>query len=69
MIEIFKTDVSDLHSAGQIIQKLYDLFPHCRINFDLSDDDNILRVEGHHFPIEDIREFVMKEGHFCELLS
>lgn len=69
MIEIFKTDVSDQQVAGFIIRKLSSKFPHCRINFDLQDEDNILRVEGHHFHIDDIRISLAEEGFQCELLS
>lgn len=46
MVEVFKTNVQCLEDARRVLQKLAVHFPEHRINFDLTDCDNILRVEG-----------------------
>lgn len=45
MIEVFKTNVREIDVSQQIIQRLLEHFPNWKINFDLSDCDNILRIE------------------------
>ena len=46
MIEIFKTNVQNKTQARQVVYSLRELFTEARINFDLTDCDKILRVEG-----------------------
>tara|TARA_R110002124_G_scaffold274893_3_gene444972 strand:- start:952 stop:1218 length:267 start_codon:yes stop_codon:yes gene_type:complete len=46
VIEVFKTNVGDTLQADKILQRLNELFPNHKINFDLEDCDNILRVES-----------------------
>jgi hypothetical protein len=46
MVEVFKTNVRSIRKAKLIIQKLAEEFPTHKINFDLSDCDKILRVQG-----------------------
>ena len=46
MVEVFKTNVQSTREAKRIIQKLAEEFPKHKINFDLSDCDRILRVQG-----------------------
>ena len=46
MIEIFKTNVQNKTQARSILNLLKSSFTEARINFDLSDCDKILRVEG-----------------------
>lgn len=45
-LEIFKTNVTTLSEADEVLKNLRMYFPSCRINFDLHDCDRILRVEG-----------------------
>lgn len=45
-IEIFRTDVIDSAQADICTLILSHHFPRTHINFDLEDNDNILRVEG-----------------------
>ena len=52
MVEVFKTNVQEDKQSQMLMEKLSYHFPHCRINFDLEDCDNILRVEGDDIPIE-----------------
>ncbi|PWJ58054.1 hypothetical protein CLV98_105236 [Dyadobacter jejuensis] len=46
IIEVFKTNVMDGKQAEKIIRRLNVFFPKHKINFDLEDCDNILRVES-----------------------
>jgi len=46
MVEVFKTNVQEAGHSETMIQKLLEHFPQCKINFDLEDCDNILRVDG-----------------------
>lgn len=46
MIEIFKTNVREKNEADEIVSFLLKRNPGFKINFDLEDCDNILRIEG-----------------------
>jgi hypothetical protein len=52
--EIFKTSVQETEEATKIIKLLLAYFPHYKINFDLSDCDNILRIEAMYGDIDEI---------------
>jgi hypothetical protein len=69
MVEVFKTDVEQVNVANQIIQKLLEYFPESKINFDLDDCDNILRVEGKIICIERIIEVMNSNGFHCIILN
>jgi hypothetical protein len=45
MVEVFKTNVKDLHHADWLVDRIHRTFPGYRANFDLDDCDRILRVE------------------------
>jgi hypothetical protein len=69
MVEVFKTNVSEVEKSNIIFQKLHKYFPENKINFDLEDCDKILRVEGNTILSEKIIEILKEEGHFCEILD
>lgn len=69
MVEVFKTNVSEVEKSNIIFQKLHKHFPENKINFDLEDCDKILRVEGNTILSEKIIEILKEEGHFCEILD
>lgn len=46
MIEIFATSVETEEQAGIVLKYLQEGYPTYKINFDLEDCDNILRVEN-----------------------
>ena len=46
MVEVFKTNITKQKQSKQIIEKLNQTFPKYKINFDLEDCDNILRIEN-----------------------
>ncbi|WP_286862370.1 MULTISPECIES: methyltransferase type 11 [Sphingobacterium] len=67
-VEIFKTNVCKYREAQQIVTTLLGLFSAYKINFDLDDDENILRIESSQSDIDASR--VMKQmfdwGYECE---
>jgi hypothetical protein len=64
MIKVFKTDVQCAAEAENIINDLLQKHPGFRINFDLADEDKILRVEGAFFKAGDIIDCLKKYGHY-----
>ena len=69
MVEIFKTNVDDHTQAQAIINLLNHHFPAFTINFDLHDNDKILRVKGEAIPVNKIVEIVSANGIFCSVLN
>ena len=69
MVEVFKTNVRSTRKAKLIIQKLAEEFPHHKINFDLSDCDRILRVQGNDILERKIISIVTSLNHDCEILQ
>ena len=70
IVQVFKTDVQDHATATRIVHFLQLHFYDSRINFDLDDCDNILRVESRDTTITDIevQSLITKCGHLCEPL-
>ena len=64
-VEVFKTDVQKVWQAEKIIGVLRQLFPGSRINFDLEDCDNILRVESDRVKSQTIEFALQEEGYHC----
>jgi hypothetical protein len=52
IVEVFKTNVKSTDVAQFAIQKLKELLPYAKINFDLDDCDHILRIEALRSEIE-----------------
>ena len=69
MVEVFKTNVRNTREAKLIIQKLEEEFPKYKINFDLSDCDRILRIQGHHILEGKIISIVTSLNYNCEILE
>lgn len=68
MVEVLKTNVlSKVHSVS-IIEALNNLNPDLDINFDLTDCDKILRVEGESINLSEIISLLKREGFCCEVL-
>lgn len=65
MIKIFKTDVQHVDIAEHIINDLLVKYPCFRINFDLADEDKIMRVEGAFFTTKDIIQCLKSKGYRC----
>lgn len=68
MVEVFKTNVLKKQHAQTMIEILSKYFPDSKINFDLSDCDKILRVEGKNIQPETIIELLNRKRFECEVL-
>lgn len=71
MVEVFRTSIDTESKADCILEHLQTAFPHGKINFDLEDCDNILRVETKEYDIDAnaIIALVIELGHEIEVLS
>jgi len=69
MVEIFKTDVCEAEKSKILALQLSEYFPESKINFDLDDCDNILRVEGKNIDCREIIAVLNAKGFLCEVLS
>ena len=69
MVEVFKTNVRSIRDAKFIIQKLAEEFPKHKMNFDLSDCDRILRVQGQNILENKIISIVTALDYKCEILE
>ena len=69
MVEVFKTNVRRTREAKIIIQKLAEQFPDCKVNFDLSDRDKILRVQGKIILESKIISIVTALNYTCNILE
>ncbi len=65
MIEIFRTDVKNKQLASKIAQQINSLFSVHSINFDLTDCDRILRIEGTELNKLEVIKIVNSYGHEC----
>ena len=69
MVEVFKTNVRNTREAKRIIQKLAEEVPQHKINFDLSDCDRILRIQGNDILQRKIINIVTSLNYNCEILE
>ncbi|NQD70920.1 methyltransferase type 11 [Sphingobacterium shayense] len=67
-VKIFKTNVGCNEDANKIITCLLALNPAYKINFDLEDEENILRIESNQYEIdiEGSIKSVTNLGFVCE---
>ncbi len=71
MVEVFKTNVDRQQDAAGLLQRLNELFPDYRINFDMDDCDRILRVQSSDDTVyaEQIIDTVREAGFACSILE
>jgi len=69
MIEVFKTNVQKKAQSKLLLSALSEIFPSSKINFDLSDCDKVLRVEGDNIKPSRIMILVKEHGFACEVLD
>lgn len=70
MIKVFKTNVNHSVDSDYILEKvLIQKYPDFKINFDLEDCDNILRIEGSDFSTNDVVVLLDSCGFLCEELE
>jgi hypothetical protein len=67
-VEIFKTNVYRIKDAQRIVATLVSLFSSYKINFDLDDEERILRIESSQLEIEtnSIVSKMFEWGYRCE---
>mgnify|MGYP001545506339 CR=1 FL=1 len=68
-VEVFKTNVREMYQAHALLDLLQQYFPGSRINFDLEDCDNILRVEGNNISSQKVIQLLHKNNCYCEVLE
>jgi hypothetical protein len=69
MVEVFKTNVQKRAQSKMLLCVLSEILPLFKINFDLSDCDKVLRVEGDNIEVLRIMFLVKEHGFKCELLD
>ncbi len=69
MVEVFKTNVQKKAQSKMLLCILSEAFPSFKINFDLSDCDKVLRVEGDNMEASRIMILVKEYGFKCEVLD
>jgi hypothetical protein len=69
MVEVFKTNVQKKAQSKMLHCILSEAFPSFKINFDLSDCDKVLRVEGDNMEALRIMILVKDYGFKCEILD
>jgi predicted RNA-binding protein YlqC (UPF0109 family) len=69
MVEVFKTNVQKKSQSKMLLCILSEAFPSFKINFDLSDCDKVLRVEGDIIEALRIMILVKEYGVKCEILD
>lgn len=69
MVEVFKTNVQKKGQVKMLLGVLSDALPSLKINFDLSDCDKVLRVEGDNIEARSIMVLVKEYGFTCEMLD
>ncbi len=70
MVEVYRTNIENKKQAKLAIKNLRQNFPHFKINFDLEDCDNILRVESSKSKVDNnlVIQFIENLGFFIEVL-
>lgn len=68
MVEVFKTNVTTQKQAKKVLYRLKQNLPNYKINFDLEDCDNILRVQFSNGIIDNILiiKLTAKMGFYIE---
>jgi hypothetical protein len=69
MVEVFKTNVQKKQQSKILLGVLSETFPSSKINFDLSDHDKVLRVEGDNLEALRIMTLLKGYGFTCEVLE
>jgi len=68
MVEVFKTNVQNHSDAERLASELSKKSNSLKINFDLNDCDNILRVEAQKINPLEIIELMHSNGFQCEVI-
>ncbi|GAA6765772.1 hypothetical protein AAFH68_17100 [Flavobacterium sp. CGRL1] len=68
MVLVYKTSVTDPQIAEKITQSLEKALGAQKVNFDLEDCDNILRIESSSVDKEMVQEILHQYSHQAEML-
>ena len=70
MVEVFKTNITSERKAEQVLQLISSEFPSYKVDFDLEDCDNILRVENKNgtLKVDDIIYCLLRKEVLVEIL-
>lgn len=68
-VEVFRTNVCNVHSANKVLQVLSQALPTCEISFDLEDCDNVMRIAGKEIKVDEILDRMSQLGYHCEILN
>lgn len=70
MVEVFKTNVNSESDSRKIIAAIRDTNAHYFPNFDLQDEDRILRVlfPGKVIDVDEIINLVQRHGYYAKVL-
>ncbi len=69
MIAVYTTDIANNMLAMQTLTILKLISPTAGINFDLSDGEKILRIDGSMASIQSITDYLNNLGIQCEILT
>jgi len=69
MVEVFKTNVKKDHQAKSIVDELLHYSPGGKINFDLKDNDKVLRIEGYNNISLQVIKTLTSKGFTCAELD
>lgn len=69
MMELFKTNITEVKYSTQIIRKLNEKFTDYKINFDLEDCVKIIRVEGESINIKGIVDMAQRSNILLQILE
>lgn len=68
-VEVFSTTVATPTQAAKLITRLRQLFPACRITFDLEDCDKVLRIAGYAVCPQAVAACLAQAGYACTPLE
>lgn len=68
MIEVYKTNISGKQEADELINAILDNYPHYKVNMDLHDCDNILRIVAYSVDHAGIHQLAGRLGFYVEVL-
>lgn len=68
MVEVFKTNVQNHSDAERLVAELSKKNSILKINFDLNDCDNVLRIEAKKINPLEIIELMHSNGFQCEVI-
>ena len=71
MVEIFRTNIRNHEDTKRVVTFFLRLYPVYKINFDLEDEENIVRIETAQFKIEtsSIIKYMTALGYSCERID